>query len=715
MGLVAESKYLNLGSTPQVEVNSRKREGRASVDDDDEDDELSRDETAEIEIAKYCQKLLKAGVAARADHDTYDLAWELYIGDMWPRGLARWKAKITINKIRALIHFMQAVMTDNKPRFSVMPRVPGTSESAHLLDKLCDRDWDESDTQDKISLAVLWGLIWGTGIMKCYYDPRGNGGRGQHITSPVVPYRIYTDRLATCVEDARFIIHIEPRALGWIYENYPHKAMAVKRIRGARAAAANASGEQQRDFIRENQNSRGADAGQNNEQIVGKGIITPIAVTNDRSSVVDKSRDDDQEQIEVAEYWFRDEATEKYAKHKRENGKLVYEDVEDEHGIPELILDGIYETTNPLDGTPLSMPKYKAKQRPTMIEATRAKYPNGRLVIMAGPVLMVDIPNPFQTDGFPFAIWKNQDVGTFHGQGEPLALKDMNIAINRIVGQIYDNLNLTGNPSFLVSKQAGINMRTLRARPALIIPTDDMNGMKPLDVKPMPPQYMELLGLLKQSIGEVAGVSDAITNGAVPSNTAFATVDQLQESSSATLRQKVRNMERMIKRMGKLRISLIQQFDNGERPLRSLDDGNGSALTPWEPIYEDGDPEGTVLAVVPPAKDVQVRFQNYVNADLQGQVEFQVVPDSSLSTSPSGMWNRYMQLWEKKLIDLQSFHEKFKMEDYRLIVQRMQAMSALGAAKKKPGPAPKVGRVGSPRPPAPGNSMPSRADLNATR
>jgi hypothetical protein len=707
MAITKESEWLGTGSTEATKFHTGK--GDVRPDEPDEDEKQDPRTEAEIKIARYCQQLLSSGIQGRQCYETFDLAWELYIGDMWPRGLARWKAKITVNKIRALIHFMQAVMVDNKPRYSVHPRVPGTEDAAKILGQLVDRDWDENDLQSKLALVTLWGLIWGTGIMKVGYDPRGAGGRGEHTCSPVVPYRVYVDPLATGIEDARFFIHIEPKALGWIYENYPEKALAVKKMRGSRVLS-----DEQRDFIREGQQSYFGDHGQNNQQLVGPGIVTPINVTNARDPSQPHGRNDDQDQIEVGEFWFRDERTEHYMRPKRVDGQIQTEDDLGDDGLPQLEIDRTITLPNPVDGSPMPYVVYKAKQKPIMEEGVRAKYPNGRLVVMAGPVVLVDIPNPYQIDGFPFAIWKNQDVGVFWGQGEPLALKDLNIGINRLLGQIYDNLNLTGNPSFLVNKNAGIDMRTLRSRPGLVIPTEMEvdKAMKPLDVRTLPSQFFELGKALSDAFNEVSGIADSVRAGNVPGNTAFATVDSLQESSSATLRQKVRNLEKLIKRYGKLRTQLIQQWDNGERPLRKFDDMDGAS--PWTPIFEDGNPEGRVVGVVPPASSTAVRFQNYTWQDLQGQVEFEIVPDSSLSTSPSSMWNKYMELWKNKLIDPVSFHEKFQLDDWRLIVKRMQAMQASQAASAK-GPAKGSGSKKKPQAPAPPTNGVSRFQAAAVR
>jgi len=154
----------------------------AEGDDDVADDfpELTEEEQGKLKILRYCSALYDDARKAREPYETFDVAWDLFIGNVWPSRWPTWRAKITINKIRAFITFMQAVMTDNKPRISVDPLVPGTEDAADLLRKLVDRDWDENDMQAKISIFVLYGLVWGTGFMKIAFDPKADGGRGRH-------------------------------------------------------------------------------------------------------------------------------------------------------------------------------------------------------------------------------------------------------------------------------------------------------------------------------------------------------------------------------------------------------------------------------------------------------------------------------------------------------------------------------------------------------
>ena len=212
--------------------------------------------------------------------------------------------------------------------------------------------------------------------------------------------------------------------------------------------------------------------------------------------------------------------------------------------------------------------------------------------------MLRDIPNPYQTDGFPYAMWKDYDVGSIWGQGECLAQKDLQIASNRIVSQLYDILEKTGNPSYKLKKGAGVNAQSIKNRPGSIIPMDEMDALQALDKPQIPGEFFSLFGILQKAMGEVAGINDAM-RGNAPANAAFATIDQLTESSAATIRLKVRNLERGISRIGKLRVQLIQQWDQGNRPLR---------------LGEEEREEGSIET----AGEATAHFRRYKNPDLQG-------------------------------------------------------------------------------------------------
>lgn len=642
---------------PLREWQSRQREAAlAKRPRDDEDElELSPEATERYRILRYCAKTLETARRTRKPHETFDRAWALYKGDVWSPRRAPWRASITINKIRAFITFIQAIMTDNKPRVSVEPLVPGSEDAADLLRKLSDRDWDENDMQLVCSLWVLYGLIWGYAFVKVYYDPYANGGRGKHCTDVIPPYEIFVNPDAKSVEDAEYIIHCKQMTMGWIRRNFPVQARMVDKVKGFKTHdESDKMGDRNRDYVRDGDNKAPRILSAMN--IDGNVTYPPSPMTQNRYF------DDDRETVEIAEYWLRDETLEAYQRPIVKGGKMEMQpEVVDGVAVMEVV--GTKQIISDIDGTLISVPDRQPKMVPKMETAWRLKFPNGRLIVIAaGKILLRDIPNPYQTDGFPFSMWKDYDVGSVYAQGEPLALQSCATAVNKIASQVYEILQKMGNPGWKIKKGAGVNTNAITGQPGQCVPMEDtQQGMVPLDKPTIPGEFFTLFNIITEGMAEVSGVNNAVTGTMKADNTGYAAIDQLQESSSAPIRLKVRNFEAGLRRYGKLRIQLIQQYDNGDRPLK---------------IEKPFDPD-----VVQPAGDVQVEFRNYKNADLQGLVDFQVVPISSLSVSPSGTWNRWLTLKDKGIIDLIAWHEKNRIEGWKTTLPRMLAQQKIDMAQ----------------------------------
>jgi hypothetical protein len=645
---------VNAGRTLKAVADSRTAEkAREQRRGSNEKQALTPQEAERCATVRYAMRTLDAAKRARKPHETFGEAWALYSGDMWNPRRAPWRAAITINKIRAFITFIRAIMTDNKPRVSVEPLIPGSEDAADLLRKLSDRDWDENQMQLTSSLWVGWGLIFGSSFLKVYYDPFGNGGRGKHCTDVIPPYKIYVNPTAKGVEDAEYIIHVDRMTMGWIRRNFPREAELCKGLRGVNSIG-NDQDIMNRDYVREGdaRTPRIVSAMQ-----VDRNIVMP-------SGPLSQPRyfDDDQDTVEVAEFWLRDDSLEAYQRPVVKGGKIEMVPMM-RGGEPVMEIVGTRTIINEIDGQPITIPQREVKMTPKMETAWRLKYPNGRLVVIAGGrVLLRDIPNPYQTDGFPFAVWKDYDDGCVYAQGEPLQLRSCATAVNKIASQVYDILRKTGNPGWKIKKGAGVNTQAITGEPGQLVPMEDTEkGMVPLDKPNVPGEFFTLFEIITKGMAEVSGVNESVTGTMNTANQSFATVDQLQESSSAPIRLKVRNFESGLQRYGKLRIQLIQQYDQGDRPLR---------LSPDYP----GD-------VAQPSADVAVQFRQYTNQDLQGQVEFGIVPISSLSVSPAGTWNRWMKLKELGLVDLLWWHKVQKLEGYKTEVPRMIAQQQLALAQ----------------------------------
>jgi hypothetical protein len=386
------------GLTPKSEYDSRKRdEARAKKVEPPEVD--STDDSDKFKIVRYCAKKWEDAQRVRKPHETFDIAWMLYNGDMWSDRRPPWRATITINKIRAFITFIQAIMTDNKPRWHVEPRLQGSEAAADLLNRLVDRDWDENDMQEELSLLVLYGLIWGYAFVKMTYDPYANGGRGKHCVTVIPPYRIYTNKTAKDVtfdKGIEYIIHEEEMTMGWVRRNFPRKANVIRELQGLQRKD-DGDPSKNRDFVTE---GTGRSPQILSAMQINGNYVSPQAPMS-HPNYLDEN---DHETVNIKEYWLRDDTLEPYDRQVVRNGKAITVPLVEKG---ETVMDPVGTKTifNEFTEQQQQVPDLRPKMVPLMETAWRAKYPNGRLVMIAADrVLLRDIPNPYQTDGFPFAM-----------------------------------------------------------------------------------------------------------------------------------------------------------------------------------------------------------------------------------------------------------------------------------------------------------------------
>ena len=206
---------------------------RRHIPESEQLDELSEEDFEKYKILRYCRKMFEGSRRARKPYETYDRAWALFNGE-WPDRFAgnTRRARITPNAIRAVVEFTAAIMTDQKPRFSIEPEVPGSEDAADIIRRLVDRFWDNNSMQQKIALWILYGLVYGYAFVKKTYDPYALGGRGKHNIEVVEPSKVWINETASGVEDAEHIIHIDKTTMGWIRRNFPEKSRAIYAARG---------------------------------------------------------------------------------------------------------------------------------------------------------------------------------------------------------------------------------------------------------------------------------------------------------------------------------------------------------------------------------------------------------------------------------------------------------------------------------------------------
>lgn len=200
------------------------------------------------------ETLLKRFEEAKIYRRKFDNQWktnsDYYYNNQWSQEdrIAWWQSEPIYNKIFEFVEIHRAYLSSNIWGLDVIPagmpsyvssRAQEGDEDARReifdkvdkCNKLLDFLWEDNDMSKKLSELILYVFIYGTGILKCTFNPNmiGDDGIGMIETDVVSPLHIFPDPGCSDVGDASFIIEHHPVTFRWIIEHYPHKAEEVKK------------------------------------------------------------------------------------------------------------------------------------------------------------------------------------------------------------------------------------------------------------------------------------------------------------------------------------------------------------------------------------------------------------------------------------------------------------------------------------------------------
>jgi hypothetical protein len=523
--------------------------------------------------------------------------WNFYRSRQWPTRRISWRAYLVINYIFATIENIVATMTDNRPKINLLPADKSQADYVDTLQALLDTIWRRRNVLFTVQNALRNAMIFGTGFLKVFWNEDLEDGKGDIDVSSPDPTTIYVDPGATSFEDAEWVLWSDTVSMDHIRRNYPDKAKFVR------------PGIAEKDWRDERRvyQQAGSPLYENVD------FVSPV---RDRLEVIDnteysspptkvvgqKSRD----RVRIIEAWFIDDEME-----------VTTEMVK--------IIDPITEemTLQP-----------KIMKRP--------KYPNGRLITIAGDIVLQDVPSPYLHGMWPFVrIVDNSIPNEFYGVGEVELLEDLQKELNKRRSQVIDYANLLGNGIWVIDHDSGVDPDKITNRPGLII--TKMPGREVRrEAGPEIPHY--LVGLQEQTLGDmqaITGIHDTL-GGQIPRGVRTgAGMIEAQDIASTRLRLKVRNLEYSLARVGRLMIALIQQYYSPPRVVRIL------------------------------GKDGGVEFYEIDGNILRGDWDIIVGTGSTLPVSKSLRFEQAVRLYQMEAIDQPALLEAADWPGKEEIVKRM--------------------------------------------
>lgn len=183
---------------------------------------LSKEEEAEMNLASYWNMKFKESMVTKAPYTKrWTTYWDAYRGDYFKNtNLPDYKSNLVSNYIFSIIETIRPIMFDNDPKYQAIPRQPEGLDYSNDWQEVLTYEWDRENMGIKTIREAITLLVTGSAV---YFVPWDKESRNIKAI-PVSPDNIFPDPLATCVEDAGYIIYAKYTHNNLLKKQFPHKA-----------------------------------------------------------------------------------------------------------------------------------------------------------------------------------------------------------------------------------------------------------------------------------------------------------------------------------------------------------------------------------------------------------------------------------------------------------------------------------------------------------
>lgn len=193
----------------------------------------------------------------------------------------------------------------------------------------------------------------------------------------------------------------------------------------------------------------------------------------------------------------------------------------------------------------------------------------GNLVIreVENPYFHGDLPIVYAVD-YPYP-------NELYGMGEIEPIDRIQRAINAVLNQRLDNVQLIIRAMWKVKKGSGVDMHTLVSAPGNIITTDDMNAVEPVAIPDATGgTFVQTMNYLTSALQNGSGITDytsGINDSGSTANSTATGVRLIQQEANAQFKLKIQLLNHMvIKRIADHWKDLRIQFTTDEQVIRII-------------------------------------------------------------------------------------------------------------------------------------------------
>ena len=177
------------------------------------------------EMASYAfQKFQESMISKSVETKMWKKATEAYNGTLYSTSnKPSYKSDAVINYVFKTIETIRPIMIDNNPRFLALARTKGGIDKSDVVQKAMDYEWDREKMSLKLYKSLIPTLVTGNAI---FYVP-WNGDEDNVNCVLVDANNIYVDPLATCFDDAEYVIYATYVHVNKLKQKYKSKARDI--------------------------------------------------------------------------------------------------------------------------------------------------------------------------------------------------------------------------------------------------------------------------------------------------------------------------------------------------------------------------------------------------------------------------------------------------------------------------------------------------------
>lgn len=579
------------------------------------------DDDQSPEDRQIVAKVLKEFEKLKKHRSKYDYNWlhyyKMWRGDQWDGiKMPKHRQRECINMIWQTVQANMPLQTDARPRIQFVAEEPSDIEFANVLNEVMEADWERGNWLVPLSEIILDGYIYGTGYGSLVYDAEADFGMGSAQFESEDPFYLYPDNEAREINDNRSKIFIKAEPVDTDSLKREFPEFEDK-IKSDIDSDIQSSKTSLNDYTARSSNA--------DRDIPDVSFLTGKQKTTPRTMLITA--------------WMKPDETEE-----------VETEETDENG----------ETSTKV--------------------IIKKVYPFGRVIKIANGIKIFE-GTLTESGRFPFMKYVNYMLPReFFGVSEVEQLESPQRVFNKILNAAIEIMNLMGNPIWVISTDSGIDPNKLINRTGLVVEKEPGSEARREHGVELNATIFPLLDRLESWFDKIGGNQEVSRGQAPASITASSAIEQLMDAARTRIKQKQRNLDAMVRDMGRQYVDIVLENYTKSRVFRVTNDQTGTKYFKFrvDKVLVDGKTQ------------LVGKIRNYVQTDgesiamsdqeqeffISGRFDVKVNTGTSLPFAVADKENKSFSLFDRGIIDEEEVLNNIEYPNKEQVIQKLMERKA---------------------------------------